>query len=134
MLALKINAMDHIVLNVADIDRSLEFYAGVLGLEVERLQEFREGKVGFPSLRIDAGTLIDLTPVRQAPGAEAQRRNLNHFCLVADATDLGELAAALKARGIEIVTGPVSRWGARGTATSIYVLDPDGNEVEIRCY
>jgi catechol 2,3-dioxygenase-like lactoylglutathione lyase family enzyme len=134
MTALKINAMDHIVLNVADVDRSLEFYAGVLGLPVERLEEFRKGAVGFPSVRINAGTLIDLTLQRGAAIGEGSARNLNHFCLVADETDLQVLAADLNQRGIEVVQGPVSRWGARGQATSIYVLDPDGNEVEIRCY
>jgi hypothetical protein len=40
----------------------------------------------------------------------------------------------LKACDVPIRTGPVSRWGARGRATSIYILDPDGNEIEIRCY
>jgi catechol 2,3-dioxygenase-like lactoylglutathione lyase family enzyme len=44
----KIKAMDHIVLNVPDIDRALAFYVDVLGLEPERLDEFRRGEVRFP--------------------------------------------------------------------------------------
>ena len=50
----KINAMDHIVLNVPDIDRSLAFYMDVLGLEPERLDKFRRGEAPFPSVRISA--------------------------------------------------------------------------------
>ena len=60
----KITAMDHIVLNVPDIDRSLAFYIDVLGLEPERLEEFRQGKVPFPSVRVSAETVIDLFPMK----------------------------------------------------------------------
>ena len=51
-------AMDHIVLNVEDMNTILDFYTNVLGLEPERLDEFRQGKVGFPSVRINADTVI----------------------------------------------------------------------------
>jgi catechol 2,3-dioxygenase-like lactoylglutathione lyase family enzyme len=40
----------------------------------------------------------------------------------------------LKAYSVAILTGPISRWGARGRATSVYFHDPDGNEIEIRAY
>ncbi len=133
MTGLRIIEMDHIVLNVADVERSLRFYTQVLGLKGERLDEFRGGKVGFPSVRINGDTLIDL--MRSAT-AEASNGtvNLNHFCLVAESTDLTALAQSLRADGVPIVQEPVSRWGAHGQASSIYILDPDGNEIEIRCY
>src|SRR5439155_12017769 len=60
MADLQITGMDHIVLNVADIDRSLGFYTDVLGLKPERVEQFKKGEVGFPSVRISEGTLIDL--------------------------------------------------------------------------
>ncbi|HWP56318.1 MAG TPA: VOC family protein [Candidatus Acidoferrales bacterium] len=135
MTPLKIYEMDHIVLNVSDIERSLKFYTEILGLAGERVEEFRSGKVGFPSVRINADTIIDLSPKKtSAPARKDAEVNLNHFCLVAEAADLAQVAEHLKSRGVEILTGPVSRWGARGRATSIYILDPDGNEIEIRCY
>jgi catechol 2,3-dioxygenase-like lactoylglutathione lyase family enzyme len=46
----RMTAMDHIVLNVENMDTVLDFYVNVLGLEPERLEEFRQGKVGFPSV------------------------------------------------------------------------------------
>ncbi len=49
MKSIKITELDHIVLNVRDIDRSLAFYTQVLGLKGERVQQFKEGKIGFPS-------------------------------------------------------------------------------------
>ena len=60
----KISAMDHIVLNVPDIDRSMAFYTQVLGLESERWEEFRQGKVPFPSVRVSPETVIDLFPMK----------------------------------------------------------------------
>jgi glyoxylase I family protein len=134
---IKIMELDHIVLNVADIERSLAFYTDVLGLRGERVEEFRAGKVGFPSVRISEGTIIDLFPTKQAsvPAAgEKNRGNLNHFCLVVGAADFAGITEYLAAREIAIREGPISRWGARGRATSVYFLDPDGNEVEIRAY
>jgi len=132
---IKVIELDHIVLNVADVDRTLRFYTGVLGLKGERVEEFREGKVGFPSVRINEHTVIDFSPGRNAPETgERALRNLNHFCLVMDRGDFPVILDYLRDQGIQILVGPVSRWGAQGRATSVYILDPDGNEVELRCY
>jgi catechol 2,3-dioxygenase-like lactoylglutathione lyase family enzyme len=134
----KVTELDHIVLNVSDIDRSVGFYTGVLGLKPERLEEFRAGKVGFPSVRINSDTIIDLfpTPGTGAVKQKAEKRssNLNHFCMVVGQEDFAGIVDYLNANGVAIREGPVARWGARGRATSVYFLDPDGNEIEIRCY
>jgi glyoxylase I family protein len=135
MPRIRITAMDHIVLNVADIDRSLDFYVKVLGLKGERVDEFRSGKVGFPSVRINEATIIDLFPAEEKTAAvDKNNGNLNHFCLVVDGADFPAAVEELTRNHIAIRQGPVSRWGARGQATSVYFLDPDGNEIEIRAY
>lgn len=136
---IRVTELDHIVLNVGDINRSLKFYTEDLGLLPERLEEFKSGKVGFPSVRINDDTIIDLFPIKDS-GPEARQpseknnRNLNHFCLVVGQEDFSGIVNYLTQRQISIREGPVSRWGARGRATSVYFLDPDGNEIEIRCY
>ena len=138
MSGFKISELDHIVLNVGDIERSLQFYTGVMGLKAERLDEFRSGKAGFPSVRINADTIIDLFPVQGQQSrlsiGEKTAGNLNHFCMVIGKEDFAGIVDYLKENRIIIREGPVSRWGARGRATSVYFLDPDGNEIEIRCY
>jgi glyoxylase I family protein len=138
MSGFKISELDHIVLNVGDIERSLQFYTGVIGLKAERLDEFRSGKAGFPSVRINAGTIIDLFPVQEKQSrhsdGEKTTGNLNHFCMVTGKEDFAGIVDYLKENRIIIREGPISRWGARGRATSVYFLDPDGNEIEIRCY
>lgn len=137
MSKIKIIGLDHIVLNVGDINRSLKFYTEVLGLPGERVDEFRAGKVSFPSVRINAGTIIDLFARKEGADkstAEKVDDNLNHFCLVVGAENFAAVHDELQLHKIAIRQGPVSRWGAQGQATSVYFLDPDGNEIEIRCY
>jgi catechol 2,3-dioxygenase-like lactoylglutathione lyase family enzyme len=122
---LHVTGLDHVVLNVVDVERSLAFYTGELGLVPERVEEWRRGEILFPSVRIDATTIIDLL---QAPRTG---ENADHLCLVVDAVDL----EAVKASGrFEVVDGPATRFGARGDGTSLYVKDPDGNTVELRHY
>jgi len=128
-----IRGIDHIVLKVSDVDRSLAFYKDVLGLSSEREAEFRARQVGFPSVRVDERFIIDLFPLKDgvAPPRDA---NVDHFCLVTDAEDLAPLVAHLEQHGVRVLRGPLPRWGAQGMATSVYLLDPDGNQVEIRTY
>jgi len=128
-----ISALDHIVLNVANVERSLSFYQDCLGLAAERVEGWRRGELPFPSLRIDPGTLIDLVgagPQTASGGAP----NLAHFCLVTDDADLTGLSARLAGAGVAIEQGPATRSGARGDALSIYFRDPDHNLIEVRTY
>jgi catechol 2,3-dioxygenase-like lactoylglutathione lyase family enzyme len=133
---LKIMQMDHIVLNVSNIDRSLHFYSDVLGLPSERVDEYRAGKIGFPSVRINEHTIIDLFPPERQTKVmgEGFAENLNHLCLALEDGDIGEVVEHLTKHGIAIETGPIARWGARGSGTSVYFRDPDHNYVEVRTY
>ena len=128
----RIIALDHIVLNVADVERSLAFYEGVLGLPAERVEAWRRGELRFPSVRVNEATIVDLV---HAPAEAGQRQlNLAHFCLVTDAEDLDAVARELTAQGVNIEVGPATRSGARGNALSIYFRDPDDNLIELRTY
>jgi catechol 2,3-dioxygenase-like lactoylglutathione lyase family enzyme len=121
----KVLGLDHIVLRVADVERSLAWYRDELGLEPERVEEWRRGEVLFPSVRIDKTTVIDLLK------AERSGENMDHVCVVIAPEDLD----ALKASGrFDVVTGPSRVWGAQGDGLGLYVRDPDGNVVELRHY
>jgi extradiol dioxygenase family protein len=110
-------------------------FTDVLGLQAERLEEFKAGKVGFPSVRINGDTIIDLFPTRGVENADnpAEKRqgNLNHFCMVVERQDFSGIVDYLARHGISVREGPVSRWG-RVAERPVYFLDLDGNEVEIR--
>ncbi len=116
---------DHIVLNVADVERSLHFYCHDLGLEGLRIERWQRAEVPFPSVRVNEATIIDLLH------APRDGENADHFCLVVEATDF----EALRGSGrFDVVEGPVRRYGARGEGTSLYIRDPDHNLVELRHY
>jgi len=121
---MRVIGFDHLVLRTAGVERALAFYTEVLGLEPVRLDEWRAGEVGFPSVRVNAETILDFVAVDAAPAP------LDHLCLVVEALDWDAEIAA----GLEVVRGPVTSSGARGDGTSVYVRDPDGNIVELRHY
>jgi catechol 2,3-dioxygenase-like lactoylglutathione lyase family enzyme len=119
MAEIRVTGFDHLVLAVADVERSLAWYQDFLGLEGVRVDEWREGNAPFPSVRVDASTIIDFIPRRDDSDRGS---NLDHLCLVVEPADLSSLGD----------TGP--RYGARGIGTSVYIQDPDGNTVELRHY
>ncbi len=131
-MAIKILGLDHIVLRIAEVERALGFYCGVLGCREERRIE----KLGLIQLRAGA-SLIDLVDV-ESPlgklGGEAPRatgRNVDHICLRIEAFDENELRAHLSSHGVE--PGDVAeRYGADGYGPSMYIRDPDDNVVELK--
>ena len=129
--------LDHIVLNVEDDEKMIAFYAEVLRMATERLEEYRAGKVPFPSIRLNPNTIIDLFPKRLWEKSARQgngRENLNHFCIALSKVEWEALRTRLDSHGVPIEEGPVPRWGALGTGTSIYFRDPENNLIEARHY
>ena len=131
---IKITRMDHIVLNTRDVDATLHFYTDLLGLSPERVDEFKAGEAPFPSVRINSDTIIDLQPATDEERAQDAVTNQDHFCLVLEPTDMEQLALDLRDQGVTVTEGPVTRWGAHGNATSIYITGPDDNLIELRHY
>ena len=125
---MRISELDHIVLQVTDVERSLTWYCDVLGLDGVRVDEWRSGEVPFPSVRVSAGCIIDLFA---ADTLGEGTHNLDHFCLV---TDRASVDAVADDDRFTVIGGPGPRFGARGEGWSIYVTDPDGNTVELRSY
>lgn len=120
-----VSGFDHLVLACSDVEATLRWYLDVLGLVAVRVDEWRLGDAPFPSVRVDATTIIDLIPGNPADG------RLDHICLVVDRVDL----ATVSASGVfDVVDGPGRRYGAQGEGTSLYVRDPDGLVVELRHY
>jgi glyoxylase I family protein len=123
--AIRVAGLDHLVLRVADLDRSIRFYGEVLGCHVERRLE--EPKL----VQLRAGaSMIDLVPAGSAP-QPAEGRNLDHFAVRISTFDFAALAAHLQRHGIAV--GEVRRrYGAEGYGSSLYITDPDGNLVELK--
>jgi extradiol dioxygenase family protein len=129
--------MDHIVLNVEDDENMLAFYSQVLMLAPERVEEYLAGSVPFSSVRLNENTIIDLFPKRmwqKNGGVQKGRQNLNHFCIALTKTAWQKLLERLEGHNVTIEEGPVPRWGAHGTGTSIYFRDPEDTLIEARYY
>ena len=125
---MKIARLDHLVLTVADIAKTCDFYTEVLGMEV---LSFGEGRT---ALRFGQQK-INLHPADNIPGLVADKPTAGSgdLCFIAE-TPIAEIVAHLKQYGVPIVTGPGPRAGAIGTITSVYIRDPDQNLVEISNY
>jgi catechol 2,3-dioxygenase-like lactoylglutathione lyase family enzyme len=134
--------IDHVVLWVSDPIRSLEFYRQVVGLPSEREEEFRAGRVAFPSVRIDSTSIIDLMPrsavgrMDAVPGMKgASGHPVNHVCLAMSEDDFEALRSRLDALGVVIPITVGNSFGAQGYAPrTFYFWDPDGNVLEARYY
>ncbi len=129
---IEILSIDHVVLRVRDIERSLRFYSEVLGCREERRIE----NLGLIQLRAGA-SLIDLVDMEKplgklggaAPGKDA--RNVDHVALRIARFSEDELRAHLEAHGVE--PGKVDqRYGAEGVGPSMYIRDPDDNVIELK--
>lgn len=130
--AVQVLGLDHVVLRVADLDASLQWYEKVFGTAVER----QITGFGLYQLRIGE-SLIDLVPVRSKAGRAGggapgrTRRNMDHFAVRIAEFDVRRIRAFLRRRGIE--PGDVGRrYGAQGHGPSMYLTDPDGNTVELK--
>ena len=128
---INIEAIDHVVLRVVDLDRMIHFYTEVLGARVEKRRE----EIGLYQLRVGSA-LIDLVPVESklgrmggaAPGHEG--RNVDHICFRVRPWDGEAILAELRSHGIasEVAT----RYGADGNGPSINLTDPEGNGLELK--
>ncbi|MFB3151775.1 MAG: VOC family protein [Alphaproteobacteria bacterium] len=122
-MTFEILGIDHVVLRVADLERAIAFYEGVLGAKVERRSE----KFGLVQLRAGR-SLIDLI---EAPEKDSEGANMDHFALRIEPFDEAAIRAHLEAHGI--ATGELkTRYGAEGNGPSLYIEDPDGNTVELK--
>lgn len=131
---LEILAIDHIVLRTTKLDEMLEFYTKVLGCNLERETS---AETGLTQLRAGSA-LIDLVVVNSRLGAMGggaptkTERNVDHFCLQIKSMPEQEIINELERSGIEVGEF-ASRYGAQGLGNSIYIQDPEGNGVELRC-
>jgi glyoxylase I family protein len=132
MPGFRLLGLDHVVIRARDPAALERFYVDVLGCTVEKRQE----RIGLTQLRAGS-SLIDLVDCAGPIGREggpppaATGRNMDHFCLRVAPFDGPALQAHLRAHGAapgEVV----SRYGAEGDGPSLYLSDPEGNQIELK--
>ena len=122
---MRIEVLDHLVLTVAEIDRTCDFYERVLGMEPVVFGEGRHA-LAFGTQKInlhEAGREFEPKASVPTPGSA-------DLCFLTNSS-VAEVVEHLEANSVEIIEGPVRRTGAIGPITSVYVRDPDGNLIEV---
>lgn len=125
---MRIASIDHLVLTVRDIAKTVDFYQRVLGME-HVLFEGHFNALHFGSQK------INLHPFRAEylPHADIPAPGTGDLCLICEG-EIAQVVRELTTHGVEVEVGPVEQTGARGPMTSVYIRDPDRNLVEIACY
>ena len=125
---MKIESIDHFVLTVKDIKTTCEFYSKVLGMKVVTFNQGRVAlKFGNQKINLhEVGKEIEPKALKPTPGSA-------DFCLITK-DSLSSVIEHLRTCQVEIIEGLVTRTGAIGKITSIYIRDPDLNLVEISSY
>jgi catechol 2,3-dioxygenase-like lactoylglutathione lyase family enzyme len=122
---LKIGSLDHLVLTVRDLDATVAFYAGVLGMEPVTFGEGRRA-LAFGSQKINlhqAGREFEPKAGTATPGSA-------DLCFLTE-VPIDEVIEHLRRNRVSLLAGPVSRTGATGPLRSVYFRDPDGNLLEV---
>ncbi|MCQ4140963.1 VOC family protein [Chryseobacterium sp. EO14] len=125
---MKIKSIDHLVLTVADIEKTVDFYTSILGFEVVVFGENRKA-LTFGNQKIN----LHQKGKEFEPKAEYPTCGSADLCFISE-TDIHEVLQQLKEKNIEIIEGIVERTGALGKIQSVYFRDPDKNLIEISSY
>ena len=122
---MRVTAIDHVVLTVRDIDRTIAFYARALGMRAVTFGDGRRAlSLGDQKLNLhQAGNEFQ-------PNARVATPGSVDMCFRTD-VPLDDVIGHLRREGIAIELGPVAKTGARGPLRSVYFRDPDGNLIEV---
>ena len=120
-----IHAIDHLVLTVRDIEKSVAFYERVLGLTAVTFAGGRRA-LQIGDQKINLQTLGQET--RNFAGIGS-----GDICLLTD-LPANQVLDRLRSEQVRVLEGPVQKTGARGAITSVYFNDPDGNLIEVSSY
>lgn len=125
---MKIKSLDHLVLTVKDIERTCQFYADILGMEVITFDDHRKAlRFGQQKINLhQKGHEYEPKALYPTPGSA-------DLCLITE-TPLTEVISQLHEQNVPIEQGPLDKHGALGPIESIYLRDPDMNLIELSNY
>ncbi|HUQ29008.1 MAG TPA: VOC family protein [Usitatibacter sp.] len=125
---MRIDRIDHIVITAFDVERTIDFYSKVMGMEPVTFAGGRRG-LAFGQQKINlhqSGREFEPKALKPTPGSM-------DLCFIT-ATPLDQVVAHLESHGVVIAQGPVEKTGALGPMMSVYFRDPDGNLIEVSNY
>jgi catechol 2,3-dioxygenase-like lactoylglutathione lyase family enzyme len=126
-MAFTLEQLDHIVLTVASLNATIDFYTEVLGMDAVTFDGRKALKFGEQKINLhQRGHEFSPKAAHPTPGSA-------DLCFIT-LTPLDEVLEYLAALRIHVEEGPVERTGAIGKIRSVYIRDPDHNLLEISNY
>ena len=122
--------LDHTMIRVKDLDRSLKFYTGILGMKIHRKTEYPQGRftntfIGYTDE--DAGTNLELTYNWDQKEDYTKGNAWGHLAL--KVSDVYATSEYLKKQGVEFTKEPSPM--KNGTRILAFIKDPDGYVIEL---
>ncbi|HZZ23511.1 MAG TPA: VOC family protein [Roseiarcus sp.] len=134
-MALTVQALDYLVVQVSDLEASTRWYTRVLGMTRENVSP-AAGQPPRTEMKFGRQK-INLRPIAMSKEdwftADHEAAGSEDLCFLTDLTS-DAVVRHLQAQGVAIVAGPGPRRGAQGTLMSVYCRDPDGALIEIASY
>jgi len=127
-MMISLDRIDHIVLTVRDIDKTIVFFCDVLGMTEISFGDKRKAlQFGHQKINLHPES-NDINPKAKHPATGAM-----DICFITQ-SPIDNIIDDLLKLNINIELGPVQRQGAQGNMTSVYIRDPDDNLIEIAHY
>lgn len=124
--------LDHVGVKVTDLDRSIRFYCDLFGFEMVDRRRLGNSNVEAAAMQVGGSILFLLHAASFRARSSEEHGGVDHFCLTFTEPEFQEILDRIKAMGVRLEGGVVPRTGATGRSDSQYILDPDGNRIEVK--
>ena len=124
--------LDHVGVKVTDLDRSIRFYSDLFGFEMVDRRMLGTSKVEAAAMDVGGSIIFLLNESSFQARSPEEHGGVDHFCLTFTDPEFREILDRTKAMGVRLEGGVMPRTGATGRSDSQYILDPDGNQIEVK--
>ena len=124
--------LDHVGVKVTDLDRSIRFYSELFGFEMVDRRMLGRSSVEAAAMQVGGSIIFLLNEASFRSRSPEENGGVDHFCLTFTDPEFREILDRIKAMGVRLEGGVVPRTGATGRSDSQYILDPDGNQIEVK--
>ena len=124
--------LDHVGVKVTDLDRSIRFYSDLFGFEMVDRRMLGRSNVEAAAMQVGGSIIFLLHEASFRARGPEEHGGVDHFCLTFTDPEFREILERIKAMGVRLEGGVVPRTGATGRSDSQYILDPDGNQIEVK--
>ena len=124
--------LDHVGVKVTDLDRSIRFYSDLFGFEMVDRRMLGRSNVEAAAMQVDGSIIFLLHEASFRARSSEEHGGVDHFCLTFTDPEFREILDRVKTMGVKLEGEVVPRTGATGRSDSQYILDPDGNQIEVK--